>query len=66
VRIAAFTLFFLAFAVLSLLDGIGASIVAALLAGGGALLVTARQLEDAAASEPEEPSVSVRVVRWNY
>jgi hypothetical protein len=65
-RVASFVLFFLAFVVLSLLDGVGASVVAAVLAGGGALLVTARQLAEAPAAEPDEASVSVRVVRWNY
>jgi hypothetical protein len=65
-RVASFVLFFLAFVVLSLLDGVGASVVAALLAGGGALLVTTRQLAETADVEPDEPSVSVRVVRWNY
>jgi hypothetical protein len=65
-RVASFVLFFLAFVVLSLLDGVGASVVAAILAGGGALLVTARQVAETPTAEPDEPSVSVRVVRWNY
>jgi hypothetical protein len=65
-RIASFTLFFLAFVVLSLLDGLAANAVAAVLAGAGALLVTARQLAETPAPEADEPSVSVRVVRWNY
>jgi len=65
-RLASFTLFLLAFVVLSLLDGVGANLVAALFSAAGALVVTARQLAEPAAPEPEEPSVSVRVVRWNH
>jgi hypothetical protein len=52
--------------VLSLLDGLGANLVAALFAAAGALVVTAREYGEAPAPEPDEPSVSVRVVRWNY
>jgi hypothetical protein len=66
VRIASLTLFVLAFVVLSLLDGLGANLVAALFAAAGAVVVTAREYGEAPAPEPDEPSVSVRVVRWNY
>jgi hypothetical protein len=65
-RLASFTLFLLAFVVLSLLDGVGANLVAALFSAAGAVVAIARQPVEPRAPEPEEPSVSVRVVRWNY
>jgi hypothetical protein len=66
VRIGALLLFASGLALLSLLDGLGATVVAAGLCAAGALLVTARQLDEAAADDAEPPPVRVRVVRWNY
>jgi hypothetical protein len=65
-RLGALVLFASGLAVMSLLDGIGAALVAALLCGAGALRVTTRQLAELAAEENETPQVRVRVVRWNY
>jgi hypothetical protein len=65
-RFAGFIFFLLATVLMSLLDGLGATVAALVLCTIGSVLISSRQLAELAAEEEEHPPVRVSVVRWNY